>query len=151
MVLFQPDQAANFGASLRLCACLGLELHFIEPTGFPLSDRTLKRVALDYGPQCAVERHDSWAAFAAQRQARGGALIAVETGSTHSHTSIRFAQDSWLLLGRETEGLPADVLAACDLHVSVPMEPGARSLNVVTTAAIVAGEALRQTRWAARA
>jgi tRNA (cytidine/uridine-2'-O-)-methyltransferase len=151
MVLFQPDQAANFGASLRLCACLGVELHFIEPAGFPLSDRTLKRVSLDYGPQCQVERHESWAAFAAQRTARGGALIAVETGSSRSHTSMRYAADAWLLLGRETEGLPAEVLDACDSHISVPMQPGARSLNVVTTAAIVLGEALRQTRWHAQA
>jgi tRNA (cytidine/uridine-2'-O-)-methyltransferase len=145
VVLFQPDQAANFGACIRLCACLGAQLHFIEPTGFPLSDRTLKRVALDYGPACTLVRHDSWDAFAAGRCAAGGALLAVETGTATRYTAYGFAPDSWLLLGRETEGLPPDVLAACDAQMAIPMVAGARSLNMVTAAAMVLGEALRQT------
>jgi tRNA (cytidine/uridine-2'-O-)-methyltransferase len=147
IVLFQPDLAANFGASIRLCACLGAQLDYIEPAGFPLSDKVLKRVALDYGPQVSIVRHDSWAAFQAARAAQGSRLVAVETGCAQPHTGLSFRPDDLLLFGRETEGLPVDVLADCDEAVSIPMVPGARSLNLVTAAAIVMGEALRQTRW----
>lgn len=145
IVLFQPDQAANFGACIRLCACLGSELHFVEPTGFPLSDRTLKRVALDYGPACTVVRHDSWHAFVAARTAAGGALLAVETGPGTVYSQHTFSPGDWLLLGRETEGLPQAVLEACDAHLVIPMTAGARSLNLATATAIVLSEALRQT------
>lgn len=145
LVLFQPDQAANFGACIRLCACLASELHFVEPTGFPLSDKTLKRVALDYGPACTVIRHDSWNAFVAARTAAGGALLAVETGQGTVYSDHAFSPGDWLLLGRETEGLPRTVLEACDAHLVIPMAAGARSLNLVTAAAIVLAESLRQT------
>lgn len=151
LVLFQPDQAANFGACIRLCACLASELHFVEPTGFPLSDKTLKRVALDYGPGCTVVRHDSWNAFVAARTAAGGALLAVETGPGTVYSDYAFSPGDWLLLGRETEGLPRTVLEACDAHLVIPMAAGARSLNLVTAAAIVLSEALRQTGGLARA
>ena len=143
IALFQPDIPQNTGAIFRLGACLNVGVDVIEPCGFVLDDRRLKRVAMDYGTQAAIERHASWEAW---RSARVSArTILLTTQGDVAYTDFRFDPGDILLLGRESAGVPEHVHAAVDARLIVPMASGARSLNVVTAAAMVLGEALRQT------
>jgi tRNA (cytidine/uridine-2'-O-)-methyltransferase len=147
LALYQPDMAPNFGAAIRLAACLGVGLDFIEPCGFPLSDRVLKRVSLDYGALVEPVRHRDFTCFCTAVAAAGRRIVAVETAQATALHDFTFLESDVLLLGRETEGLPEQALQACQARISIPMAPGARSLNLVNAAAIALGEALRQTRW----
>lgn len=142
LVLFQPDIPQNLGAAVRLAACLGVALEVIEPCGFPLSDRALKRAALDYGPLARVRRYPSWAGFLAERAP--GRLVLLTTRAAAPLHDFAFEADDTLLLGRESAGVPDEVHAAADARVVIPLSPGARSLNVVTAGAIALSEALRQ-------
>jgi tRNA (cytidine/uridine-2'-O-)-methyltransferase len=149
LALFQPDIAPNLGAAIRLTACLGVGLDVIEPCGFPLSDKTLKRASLDYGDKCDWQRHDSFAAFAAATMLRNSRIVLIETEGSTRLTDFVFEPSDVLMLGRETEGTPSDVIAACHACVRIPMALGLRSLNVVTAGAIALTEAMRQTGgWA---
>jgi tRNA (cytidine/uridine-2'-O-)-methyltransferase len=149
LALFQPDIAPNVGAAIRLSACLGIGLDIIEPCGFPISDKALRRSAMDYGERCDLERHIDFAAFVAATRARNSRIIAVETDQAIAFPDFSFQNSDVLMLGRETLGTPADVLAACDAKVVIPMAPGNRSFNVTISGAIVLTEALRQTGiWA---
>jgi tRNA (cytidine/uridine-2'-O-)-methyltransferase len=142
LALFEPDIPQNTGALIRLGACLGVPVDLIEPCGFVLSDRRLRRAGMDYMPQAELRRHRSWPAFAA---AADGRLVLLTTRGTTRHDHFAFRADDVLLLGRETAGVPETVHAAAAARVRVPMRPGLRSLNVALAAAIVLGEALRQT------
>jgi len=143
IALFQPDIPQNLGGSIRLTACLGAGLDVIEPCGFPLSDRALRRAAMDYADRAEVVRHDSWTAF---RAARAGArLVLFTTRAAEPLHRFAFRPDDVLLFGRESAGVPDEVHAAADARLVVPIRPETRSLNVVTAAAIALGEALRQT------
>lgn len=143
LALYQPDIPQNAGALIRLGACLGVALDIIEPCGFLFSDRGLKRAGMDYLEGADVQRHASWEAFAAQRRGR---LVLLTTKASDSYTDFSFRADDILLLGRESAGVPDDVHAAADARLRVPMKAGLRSLNVALAAAMVLGEALRQTR-----
>jgi tRNA (cytidine/uridine-2'-O-)-methyltransferase len=145
LALFQPDIAPNMGAAIRLTACLGVGLDVIEPCGFPISDKALRRSAMDYGARCALIRHVDFAAFVAATKATNSRIIAIETQGAVPFTDFEFRDDDVLMLGRETLGTPEDVMAACDAVVVIPMEAGNRSLNVTVSGAIVLTEALRQT------
>ncbi|MGE0563625.1 MAG: tRNA (cytidine(34)-2'-O)-methyltransferase [Pseudolabrys sp.] len=145
IALYQPDIAPNTGTILRLCACLGIEAHIIEPAGFPATDRAFRRAGMDYIDQVKLTRHTDWPAFTAWRHADGGRLLLLTTAATTSYLDHRFADGDILLFGRESAGVPQDVHAAVDLRLRIPMRPGLRSLNVAMAAALVAGEALRQT------
>ena len=145
LALFQPDIAPNLGAAIRLCACLNIGLDVIEPCGFPISDKTLKRAALDYEVHCDLQRHNSFAAFLAVIKAQDRRLIGVETGGSIAPVEFVFQPNDVLMLGRETAGTPFDVLAHCDGVVTIPMARGIRSLNVVTAGTIALSEAIRQT------
>jgi tRNA (cytidine/uridine-2'-O-)-methyltransferase len=145
LALFQPDIAPNVGTLLRLGACLAVPVDIIEPCGFPASDKSLKRAAMDYADIVDVKRHRDWPAFNHWRQVAGQRLILVETSGACAHTDFAFAPTDILMLGRESAGTPADVEAACDAVIRIPMRPGVRSLNVAIAAAIALGEALRQT------
>lgn len=147
LVMFEPDMAPNVGAMIRLAGCLGVPLQIIEPCGFPLGSRDVKRVALDYGGLATVTRHDSWGRFLKWREAHAGRLVLLSARAERAHHAFAFAADDMLLLGRESAGAPPHVRAAADAAVRVPLQPGARSLNVVVAAAMVAAEALRQTAW----
>jgi tRNA (cytidine/uridine-2'-O-)-methyltransferase len=142
LALFQPDIPQNLGAAIRVAACLGIGLDIIEPCGFPLSDRAIGRAALDYGSAAEIRRHDSWGAFLADRA--GGRLLLLTTRASAPYHRFAFRPDDVLLLGRESAGVPDSVHAAADSRLRVPMAAGARSLNVVVSAAMVLGEALRQ-------
>ena len=116
----------------------------IEPCGFPLSDKALKRAALDYGPLAEIRRHDSWAAFLQAPERQAGRLLLFTTKGAEPYHRFAFQPGDTLLFGRESAGAPDEVHAAADARLFIPLSPGARSLNVVTAAAMALGEALRQ-------
>ena len=144
LALYEPDIAQNTGTILRLCACLGVAAHIIEPAGFPVSDRAFRRAGMDYLDQVTLRRHSSWAAFDAWRRGEGLRLILFTTRATTSYLAHTFGNDV-LLFGRESSGVPDAVHAAADTRLTIPMRPGLRSLNVAMACAMAAGEALRQT------
>ena len=142
LALFQPDQPGNVGAMMRLGACLGVPVDVIEPGGFPFSLRAVKRAGLDYTDQADVTAHADWAAF---RAARPGRLVLLTTKGSIAHTAADYRPDDILLVGQESVGAPDHIHAAAGLRVRIPLAPGLRSLNVAIAAAMVLGEALRQT------
>ncbi len=142
LALFQPDIAPNVGAVLRLGACLGVPVHVIEPCGFPFSPHAWRRSAMDYADLAELIRHDSWAAFQAERPP--GRLIAMTTKGASSLWDFAFQPGDTLLMGRESAGLPEEAHAAPDARLLIPMQPGARSLNLAMAAAIAVAEAGRQ-------
>jgi tRNA (cytidine/uridine-2'-O-)-methyltransferase len=145
IALYEPDIPQNTGTILRLCACLGLEAHIIEPAGFPVSDRAFRRAGMDYLDQVALTRHGSFTAFEDWRRRERLKLIVLSTAATDSYLDHRYGPDQVLLFGRESAGLPQPVHGAADARLRVPIRPPLRSLNVAMAAAMVAGEALRQT------
>ena len=146
LALFQPDIPQNAGTLLRTCACLNVGADIIEPCGFVFSDRHLKRSGMDYLDLAQVTRHNSWDAFRVQRQAQEGRrLVLLTTKGAVAYTDVTFQPTDVLLLGSASSGVPDDVHAAVDARVTIPMAPGARSLNIAVAAAMVLGEALRQT------
>ncbi len=147
LALYQPDIPQNTGAMLRLAACLGVGVHIIEPAGFILDDKRLRRGAMDYLDHVTLHRHSSWAAFQAARAGNpdAGRLVLLTTKGAVPYTDFAFRAGDTLLLGRESAGVPANVFAAVDATVRIPIGPGTRSLNVAMAAAMVLGEALRQT------
>ncbi|MCP9887193.1 tRNA (cytidine(34)-2'-O)-methyltransferase [Cyanobium sp. ATX 6A2] len=151
VVLYQPQIPPNTGNVARTCAATGQELHLVEPLGFEISDRTLRRAGLDYWPWVPLHRHPNWQQFQDERQRRGGRLVALSAHGRSSYASFAFAADDWLLFGRETEGLPPALLAEADSCLTIPMARsrhhsggGVRSLNLATATAVVLFEALRQ-------
>ena len=145
LVLYQPDIPQNTGTMLRLCACLGVDVHVIEPTGFELSDRALKRAGMDYLSQVQRIRHLSWDSFAAWRAESGRRLVLATTKAALPYAEFGFADGDLILMGRESAGVPEHVHEAAQARVTIPMVAGMRSLNVATAAAMMLGEALRQT------
>lgn len=145
LALFQPDIPQNVGAAMRLTACLGVPLEVIEPCGFALSDRALRRAAMDYGALGDVTRRRSWADFLTAAERAQGRLVLFTTQGAQPVHDFAFHAGDTLLFGRESAGAPAEVHAAADARLFIPLVPAARSLNVVTAAAIAIGEALRQT------
>ena len=144
LALYQPDIPQNAGALLRLGACLGVAVDIIEPTGFLLSDRRLKRAGMDYLGAADWRRHASWAAYCRERSP--GRLLLLTTQGDCRYESFAFAPGDTILVGRESAGVPDEVHRACDARLRIAMRPGMRSLNVALAAAMVLGEALRQTR-----
>ncbi|MGP8122157.1 MAG: tRNA (cytidine(34)-2'-O)-methyltransferase [Xanthobacteraceae bacterium] len=145
IALFQPDIPQNTGTILRLCACLQVEAHIIEPAGFPVSDRHFRRAGMDYLDQVEIRRHVSWAEFEAWRRRDGGRLVLLSTRAARPYLDFRFEAADILLFGRESAGVPDEVAAAADERLVIPIAPGLRSLNVAMAAAMTLGEALRQT------
>jgi tRNA (cytidine/uridine-2'-O-)-methyltransferase len=146
IALFQPDIPQNTGTILRLCACLDMAAHIIEPAGFPVSDRLFRRAGMDYLDQVSVTRHDSWSKFQTWRTERGYRLLLFTTKGATNYLDFRYEPSDILLLGRETAGVTDEVVAAADARLVIPVKPGLRSLNVAMAAAMAAGEALRQIR-----
>jgi tRNA (cytidine/uridine-2'-O-)-methyltransferase len=146
LALFQPDIPQNLGAVIRLGACLGIGLDVIEPCAFPLSDRSLKRAALDYAPAAELTLHPSWSAFRDREARDGGRLVLFTTRAATPYVDFAFDPDDVLLFGRESAGVPDEVHAAAAARLVIPLRPNLRSLNVAMAAAMALGEALRQTR-----
>ena len=145
IALYEPDIPQNTGTILRLCACLGIAAHIIEPAGFPVTDRAFRRAGMDYLDQVAITRHGSFAAFEDWRTRERLALVLLTTGAERSYLDHAFRDDQVLLFGRESAGVPDAVHQAADARLQIPMRAGMRSLNIAVAVAMVAGEALRQT------
>ncbi len=145
LALFQPDIPQNLGAAIRLCACLGIGLDVIEPCAFPIDDRTLRRAALDYQPLASINRHDGWGAFESHEARQEGRLVLFTTKGALPYADFRFQPGDTLIFGRESAGVTQAVVDRAEARLLIPMVAGARSINVVTAAAMALGEALRQT------
>jgi len=144
LALYQPDIPQNTGAIARLAACLGLALDIVEPAGFPISDRAFKRAGMDYLDHVIIHRHVSFVAFENWRRDKGYRLVLATTKASCAHTSFAFERGDILMLGRESSGVPEQIHEAADARITVPIQPGLRSLNVALAAAIIAAEAIRQ-------
>ena len=142
LALYEPDIPQNTGAILRLGACLGVAVDIIEPCGFVLDDRRLRRAGMDYLDRVAMSRHASWEAF---HRGHAGRLVLLTTRGEDRLPGFCFRNGDTILLGRESAGVPEPVHDAADARVVIPMTEGARSLNVALAATLALGEALRQT------
>lgn len=145
LALYEPDIPQNIGAMIRLGACLDIPLHIIEPCGFPFSAKGLKRAGMDYIDAAELHRHNSWNDFETWRKKSGQRLLLLSTKAATPYTDFEFRENDILMVGRESAGVPASVARAVDFSLTINMKPGVRSLNVATAAAMVLGEALRQT------
>ena len=143
VVLFQPEIPWNTGNVGRTCVAAGAALHLIEPLGFSLSERRLKRAGLDYWPLLTLRRHENFAAFLAQLPA-AARLLAFSAQGSATHWQAAYGPDSYLLFGRESSGLPDEVLQRCAAAYRIPMAGGARSLNLSTAVAVALYEGLRR-------
>ena len=144
LALYQPDIPQNAGNMLRLAACLGVAADLIEPAGFVMTDKHLRRAGMDYLEHTDLVRHQSWQTYIDQ-PGRQGRLILLTTRARTNYIDFQFAADDTLIVGRESEGVPDAVHQIVDGAVRIPMVPELRSLNVAVAAAMVLGEALRQT------
>ncbi len=146
LALYQPDIPQNAGTMLRLCACLGLDAALIGPAGFPMSDRHFRRAGMDYLDHVNIERHVSWREFEDWRAAKGRRLALLSTRGDTAYTDFAFQPGDIVMVGRESAGAPEEVHASAQARLRIPLRAGLRSLNVAVAAAMVLGEALRQTR-----
>jgi tRNA (cytidine/uridine-2'-O-)-methyltransferase len=148
VALYQPDIAGNTGTILRLAACLGFAVDIIEPAGFDISDRNLKRAGMDYLASASLTRHVNWQQFDDWRQAQRRRLVLASTKASMPYTGFAFQENDILLVGRESAGVPDHVHDKADARLLIPMVEGQRSINVAISAAMIVGEAMRQTAWA---
>jgi len=146
IALYQPDIPQNLGSILRLCACMDVACHIIEPCGFVLDDKRLKRVAMDYADHVSLHKHASWERFTEYAHSLPARVILLTTKGATNLYDFTFRSTDILLLGRESAGVPDEVTALADAKLRIPLAPHARSLNVAVTAGMALGEALRQTR-----
>jgi tRNA (cytidine/uridine-2'-O-)-methyltransferase len=146
IALYQPDIAGNTGTILRFAACMGIAVDIIEPAGFDLSDRNLRRAGMDYLEMAALTRHVDWDAFQQWRIAQRRRLVLMTTKSALPYTDFAFGVADILLFGRESAGAPNKVHEAADARVTIPMPGGGRSLNLALSVAMATGEAMRQLR-----
>lgn len=146
LALYQPDIPQNAGAIMRLAACFDLALDIIEPCGFVLSDKRMRRAGMDYANAVDLHQHTSWEAYLQSDIVASGRLILLTTKSSEPYTNHTFTDRDILLLGRESAGVPEDVHDRADVRLYIPLKSGMRSLNVAMAAAIVTGEAIRQQR-----
>jgi tRNA (cytidine/uridine-2'-O-)-methyltransferase len=145
IALYQPDIPGNTGTILRLAACLGLGVDIIEPAGFDISDRNLKRAGMDYLATVALTRHVNWEQFDAWRRTENRRLVLAPTKAALPYPELAFQPSDILLFGRESAGVPDHVHEGADARILIPMVEGQRSINVAMSAAMISGEALRQT------
>jgi tRNA (cytidine/uridine-2'-O-)-methyltransferase len=144
LALYQPDIPQNAGTLLRLSACLGVAVDIIEPCGFVLDERKVRRAGMDYIDQARYLRHSSWDAFAATLAAEGRRLVLLTTGGETRHDRFPFAAGDTIMVGRESSGVPREVFEWAEARIRIPMRAGARSLNVALAAAMATAEALRR-------
>ena len=144
VILYQPEIPPNTGNIIRLCANTGSRLHLIEPLGFNLEQRELRRAGLDYTDLAEVRVHRDLPACLAALN--GATVYAIETAGTRPYSAARFQRGDALLFGQETRGLPQAVLVRLDAEniLNIPMRPGNRSLNLANAVALVVYEAWRQ-------
>lgn len=148
IVLYQPEIPPNTGNIIRLCANTGCHLHLIEPLGFELDDKKLRRAGLDYHEWAEVKTHPSLEAFS-QTLPKTAAIYAISTRGTRNYTDANYSLGDALVFGPETRGLPQEYLDSLPAEniLRLPMLANSRSLNLSNTAAIITYEALRQTSF----
>lgn len=147
LALYQPDIPQNVGAAIRAAACFGAGLDIIEPCGFPLDSREIKRVAMDYGTLTQPVAHSGWTAFHDEKTKAGSRLILLTTKSDQTLWDFRFDPTDILIMGRESVGAPPEVHDNVDARLRIPLAPEARSLNVHVAAAVALAEVRRQIGW----
>ena len=150
IAMYQPDIPQNAGAMIRLCGCMDVPLHVIEPCGFLWHEKKIRTSAMDYYDKVSLTRHTSWESFLDYNQGRGeksGRIVLMSTKGDAPHYEFSFRRGDILLAGRESSGVPEDVHARADARIFVPMAEGFRSLNIVNASAMILAEGLRQTRW----
>ena len=146
IALYEPDIPQNTGAIIRLASCFDIGVDIIEPCGFVFSSRRLKRSGMDYIDRVDIKLYSSWEKFYELYHVNiKTRIILLTTKGNISHTKFSYDTDDILLLGRESAGVPDAVHLAANSRIIVPIVAEARSLNIVTSAAMVLGEALRQT------
>lgn len=143
LAVYQPEIPGNLGALLRLSACFGVGVDIIEPCGFPFSDKSLRRSAMDYIHAVSYERHADWSSF---RHHRPGRVLLMTTSGAQSLYDVAFSPDDVLLFGSESAGVPQSIHETVDLRIRIPIRPDCRSLNISVAAGIALAEALRQTK-----
>ena len=153
VVLVAPEIPPNTGNVIRLCANTGCTLHLVEPLGFSMADRLLRRAGLDYHETATVRRHASWSAFEGELRLPPERRYAFTTQATRRHDAVRWQPGDCLVFGAETSGLPAAVRAtfATERQLRLPMRPGQRSLNLGNAVAVAVFEAWRQQGYAGSA
>jgi len=145
IVLVEPEIPQNTGNIARTCAATGCRLHLVEPLGFEISDRTLKRAGLDYWHLVEVKRYPNWEAFCLENPGR---YFYLTTKAGQSYDEAKFEDDDYIVFGKETKGLPEELLKGDLEHcLRIPMIEDARSLNLSNAVAIVTYEALRQLQF----
>ena len=143
IVLIEPEIPGNTGNIARLCAATGIELHLVKPLGFSIDDKHLKRAGLDYWHLVKVHVHENFAEVKAMYPEHK--FHYCSTKAPRAHSEAQFGRDDMLVFGKETAGIPEDILKAnWESCIRIPMIEGARSLNLSNSAAIVAYEAMRQ-------
>ena len=145
IALYEPDIPQNAGTILRLGACLGIAVHIVGPAAFPATEKAFRRAGLDYLDHVQIVNHVSFDTFENWRRQEGRRVVLLSTKASLAHIDLAFRENDVLLCGRESSGVPEEVHRAADASVRIPMRTGLRSLNVAVSAAIVLGEALRQT------
>lgn len=144
LALFEPDIAANTGAMLRTCACLGAAAAIVEPAGFVFSDARFRRAGMDYLDALRLQRHASFAAFETWRRGEGRRLALLTTKGDVDLWDFRFAPGDVVMVGRESAGVPPAVHEAADARLRIPIRAPLRSLNVGVAAGIALADAVRQ-------
>ena len=146
IVLVHPEIPPNTGNVIRLSANTGCRLHLVEPLGFDMDDRQLRRAGLDYHEYASVQRHASWAQLLASEQVPTERAFALTTRGSRSAFDLRFAPGDWLVFGSETSGLPTELREsfAPAQRLRLPMREGQRSLNLSNAVAVCVFEAWRQ-------
>ncbi len=144
IALYQPDIPQNTAAIIRLCSCFGTILEIIEPCGFHLDDKRLKKVAMDYLDKSEIITYKSYENFLIKK--KNSRVILMSTKAKKNYNNFKFKPKDTLLFGRESEGVPKIVHSNVDEQITIPMKKGMRSINVSSAVALVAGEAYRQLR-----
>lgn len=144
LALYMPDIPQNTGTIMRMAACMDLTLHIIEPTGFRMDAKGLKRSGMDYLAKTVMQRHANWQKFDQWRLDEGKRLILLTTKASQPYCDVKYDENDVFLFGRESVGVPQEVHDSADLRVIVPMKKDTRSLNLAMTTAFIMGEYLRQ-------
>ena len=142
IALYKPDIPQNTAAIVRLCACLNLKLHLIEPCGFNINDSRFKRVAMDYMEYTKILKYEDFKMFKSKN--KKSRIVLMTTKAKKNYHTFRFKKDDILLFGRESAGVPKNLHNTIKNKIKIPMNKKARSLNVAISVAIVSSEALRQ-------
>ena len=142
IALYQPDIPQNTASIIRLCSCFNVKLEIIEPCGFNLNDKRLKRVAMDYLDKCKIITYSSYEEFSIKK--KNSRVILMTTKAKKNYNNFLFKQKDTLLFGRESQGVPKIVHNNCYEKLKIPLKKNARSLNVGMSVAITLSEALRQ-------